>query len=303
MSLHEATWHERCLICGSSNLGALAGYDRAHLVRCRACGIVFAARIPTDAELSAYYRDYGHAWYDSPITRQRYTEVLDTLEPYRVGNRLLDLGCGAGYFLEEARSRGWEVHGTEYGGFALELARRKQLNVVRAPIDPGTYEADSFDVVTAFEVFEHVRDPMAEADLVARVLRTGGALYLTVPNFDSIGRRMLGPRWTVIDYPEHLCYFTPRTIGSWLGRFGFVAESVTSTGITVARIRDIRGTPCDDVAPHCYRNEGLRATIERWRLLRMAKSAANAGLSWFGAGDTLKARFRLAATPGQTPRR
>src|SRR5436305_4997576 len=114
--------------------------------------MVFAARIPTDAELAAYYENYGHAWHDSPITRRRYADVLDSLEPYRDRNRLLDMGCGAGYFLEEARSRGWEVHGTEYSRWALELTQRKRLNVVQAPIGLGIYDPDSFDVVTAFEV-------------------------------------------------------------------------------------------------------------------------------------------------------
>src|SRR4051794_18103421 len=142
------TWHERCVICSSSRLDVLVGYEHAHLMRCRGCGMVFAARIPTDTELAAHYRDYGHAWHDSPITRRRYAEVLDSLEPYRIHNRLLDVGCGAGYFLEEARRRDWEVHGTEYSGLALELTHAKGLDVVPAPLGRGTCEPHSFDVVT-----------------------------------------------------------------------------------------------------------------------------------------------------------
>lgn len=294
----HASWHDRCLICGGSSLGALTGYEREHLVRCRACGMVFSARMPTDAELTARYRDYGHAWRDYPITRRRYAAILNTLEPSRVENRLLDFGCGAGYFLEEARNRGWEVHGTEYSEFALELARSKQLNVVPAPIDWGTYAPGSFDVVTAFEVFEHVRDPMAEAEGIAHVLRDGGTLYLTTPNFDALSRRLLGPRWSVIAYPEHLSYFSPRTIRSWLGRFGFIAESVTSTGVSVAQLRDIRGARCGGTS-YAATDEQLRETIEDSRLLQLAKAAANTALSGLGAGDTLKAWFRLAAAPGR----
>jgi 2-polyprenyl-3-methyl-5-hydroxy-6-metoxy-1,4-benzoquinol methylase len=299
MSHSEASWHERCLICGSSTLGALRDYDRAHLVRCRACGMVFAARIPTEAELTVHYGDYGHAWYDSPITRRRYAEVLDSLEPYRMGNRLLDVGCGAGYFLEEARSRGWEVHGTEYSGFALELARTKHLNVVPAPIDVRTYEPGSFDVVTAFEVFEHVRDPMHEAALAARVLRPGGLLYCTTPNFNSLSRRTLGPRWSVIAYPEHLWYFTPTTISAWLHRSGFVTQTVVTSGVSVSRLRSAthescrHGVPEQVASPPSYPgdDERLRRVIERSRLLRLSTAAVNRGLSALGAGDTIKGRF------------
>ena len=264
--------------------------------------MVFAARVPTDAELAAHYRDYGHAWHDSPITRKRYAGVLDSLEPYRDHNRLLDVGCGAGYFLEEARNRGWEVHGTEYSAFALEVTHGKGLNVVQAPIGLETYDPDSFDVVTAFEVFEHVRDPVAEAKVVAHVLRAGGGLYLTVPNFDALSRRLLGPRWNVIGYPEHLSYFTPRTIRSWLQALGFVGESVGSSGISVARLRDGRAARSTEPTGHGSSDEQLRATIERSPLLTSAKVVLNAGLSACAAGDTIKARFRLDALRGESAR-
>ena len=279
----------------------LVGYERAHLVHCHECGMVFAARIPADAELADYYGEYGHAWHDSPITRKRYAAVLDSLEPYRHRNRLLDVGCGAGYFLEEARTRGWEVHGTEYSRFALDLAQDKGLNVVQAPLGLGSYDPDFFDVVTAFEVFEHVSDPMAEAEVVAHVLRDGGALYLTVPNFDALSRRLLGPRWSVIDYPEHLCYFTSKTIRSWLRRVGFVAESVASTGISLSRRHDVGASSPTGSAP-CG-EEQLRETIERSQLLTAAKAVVNAGLSGVSAGDTIKARFQLRKVRDQGARR
>jgi len=265
--------------------------------------MVFAARIPTDAELAAHYRDYGHAWHDSLITRKRYSEVLDSLEPFRDRNRLLDVGCGAGYFLEEARRRGWEVHGTEYSELALEVTRRKRLPVLQAPIRLGTYDRDSFDVVTAFEVFEHLSDPMAEARVVAHVLRDGGALYLTVPNFDSLSRRILGPRWNVIDYPEHLCYFTSKTIRSSLRRVGFVPECVATTGLSVARLRDVAADRSAELAPHGSSDEQLRDAIEGSRVLTVAKALINASLSGLAAGDTIKARFRLDEVCDQRTRR
>jgi SAM-dependent methyltransferase len=256
--------------------------------------MVFAARLPSTAELEAHYGDYGHGWCDSPITRARYRELLDSFEPYRETNRLLDFGCGAGFFLEEARSRGWQTHGTEYSGWALEVTRAKGLDVAEAPISRETYDRGFFDVITAFEVFEHVRDPMAEAELLAHALRPGGLLYCTTPNFNALSRRLLGPRWNVIDYPEHLCYFTPATLRSWLGRCGFVPESVGSSGVSLSRLRDAVGTVGEGAAPHAGSDEKLRETIERSFALRCGKAVVNAGLSACDAGDTLKARFRLS---------
>jgi 2-polyprenyl-3-methyl-5-hydroxy-6-metoxy-1,4-benzoquinol methylase len=267
-------------------------YSRAYLVHCASCGLKFANRSPTETELTAHYQDYGH-WQDSPLTRQRYRELLRSFEPERRTNKLLDVGCGAGMFLEEARTGGWDVSGTEYGEGPIALARTRGLHVVQAPVTDETFTANSFDVVTAFEVFEHVRDPRHEAIVIAKVLRPGGLLYCTTPNFDSLSRRVLGPRWRIIEYPEHLWYFTACTIREWLGRFGFVAEKIWSSGVSVTHLRDSMPGPCGAVTPPTCDDEHIRRAIERFGVLRFAKVAVNAGLSALGAGDTLKARFRL----------
>jgi 2-polyprenyl-3-methyl-5-hydroxy-6-metoxy-1,4-benzoquinol methylase len=287
-----ARWHEFCPVCGHPRLEPMPRYIRAHLVRCADCGLTFSSLSPSGAELDAHYRDYGH-WRDSPITRQRYRELLETFKPYRHKNKLLDIGCGAGMFLEEARARGWGVHGTEFGEGPLALARSRGLDVVQAPIRLETFPADSFDVVTAFEVFEHVRDPSHEVAVIANVLRPGGLLYCTTPNFNSLSRRVLGPRWSIIEYPEHLWYFTARTIREWLGRFGFVAEKIWSSGVSVTRIRESLPSSMGDAAPATCEDEHVRQTIESSRLLRLAKTTVNGVLSALDAGDTLKARFRL----------
>jgi 2-polyprenyl-3-methyl-5-hydroxy-6-metoxy-1,4-benzoquinol methylase len=272
----------------------MAAYAHANLVRCTRCGLTFSGRRPTDAELDAHYRDYGHAWQDSGITRVRYRALLESFEPYRQTGRLLDVGCGAGFFLDEAVEKGWQVFGTEFSERALALARAKGHEVISAQVAGEVLEQGSFDVVTAFEVFEHVRDPLDEASLIATVTRPGGLLYCTTPNFDALSRRALGARWSVIEYPEHLWYFTPRTLRRWLGRAGFEAVSIGSSGISLARMRaavqrDGGAEPADPRA-----DERLRTTIERRPLLRLGKTWANGALSLTGLGDTLKARFRRA---------
>jgi 2-polyprenyl-3-methyl-5-hydroxy-6-metoxy-1,4-benzoquinol methylase len=297
MSTAQAQRRDSCPVCASRDLRALAGYERAHLARCRSCGMTFSNRLPTESELTAHYADYGHAWNDSPITRARYQELLESFEPYRQTSRLLDVGCGAGFFLEEARDRGWQVHGNEFSAHAIEVNRAKGLDVIHGPITLDTFEPGRFDVITAFEVFEHVADPTDQGLLLARILRPGGLLYCTTPNFNALSRRILKARWNVIDYPEHLCYYTPATIRSWLGGAGFAPESVTSTGIDISRLREGLSAPAGEAAPHESTDEELRTTIEGSSMLRLGKTAANRTLSAFGAGDTLKARFRRRALP------
>lgn len=277
-----------CAVCGSRRLRPLPAYRRAHLVRCRDCGLVFAGRDPSEEELARNYGEYSREDADSPLTRQRYRELLDGFEPYRRTGRILDMGCGIGYFLEEAERRGWEAHGTEFEPRAVEIVRGKGLRCLQAPLRAGSLEPGSFDVITAFEVVEHLREPQAEAATIAAALRPGGLFYCTTPNFGSLSRRLLRARWRVIAYPEHLSYFTPSTLRSWLARSGFAAVRLQTTGVSPADLR--RGLAADP-GPGRGSDEELRNRLEGSRALRAAKRAANAALAATRAGDTIKGRF------------
>lgn len=280
-----------CPICGSRRTPPLPAYRRAHLVRCDRCRQVFAGRRPSDEELAANYAQYPRTDFDSPITRARYRELLDGFARYRRTNRILDMGCGLGYFLEEAEAAGWEAYGSEYEPRAIEINREKGLNCLQAPIRPGDLDVDSFDVITAFEVVEHLRDPAGEATLIAELLRPGGIFYCTTPNFASVSRRVLRDRWAVIEYPEHLLYFSPATLRGWLQRFGFRPAAVTTSGLTLSRRNEVAGDPV--VAESAPDQERLRIAVESSRALRLAKASANLFLGVLGAGDTIKGHFEL----------
>ena len=281
-----------CAICGRADPAPLPRYRRAHLARCRGCGLVFAAREPSEAELAANYGGYSRADLDSPITRQRYRELLGEFEAYRRSGRILDMGCGIGFFLEEAERAGWEAYGSEFEARAIEIVRAKGLRCVRAPIATDALEPGSFDVITAFEVVEHLQDPRAEAATIARLLRPGGLFYCTTPNFGALSRWLLRDRWAVIEYPEHLTYFTPGTLRAWLGGFGFEAEKVRTTGVGLARLRGGLGR---SAAPELGSEEDLRARIEGSATLHAAKATLNGLLVATRMGDTIKGRFVLRA--------
>lgn len=282
------TAHAQCPACGHQRFKALTRYRRAHLARCSRCRQVFAARCPTDSELAANYGQYPRQDVVSPITRQRYRELLEGFASYRRTNRILDFGCGVGSFLEQAQTAGWEAHGSEFEARAVEITRSKGLRCVQAPIAPEDFEPAAFDVITAFEVLEHLRDPEQEARLIARLLRPGGLFYCTTPNFSSLSRRVLGPRWAVIEYPEHLLYFTPTSLGRWLARHGFQAVRLTTSGLTMSR-------RWEGEKPAGLDQEQVREAIESSPALRAAKRYLNALLGAARAGDTIKGYFELTA--------
>jgi SAM-dependent methyltransferase len=250
---------------------------------------VFAAQRPSDQEIARHYDGYPRTDFDSPITRQRYRELLRDFEPYRGTGRILDVGCGIGFFLEEARDAGWEALGTEYGQRPIDIARSKGLSVVDASTGPLSFDPASFDVITAFEVLEHLRDPVAEVETAARLVRPGGLFYCTTPNFDSLSRRLLRERWSVIEYPEHLNYFTVSTLSRLLERAGFRTHRVLTSGLDIARLR--RPSSSAQGSAVTASTEDLRARVEESKALRASKRMLNAALSAARAGDSLKGWF------------
>ncbi len=250
--------------------------------------MVYSERMPDAQELDALYNNYPVRTSLSTVTLARYDELLDGMEPYRQHGRLLDAGCGDGFFLDAAMKRGWKVFGTEYS--ILTVARLSRLGIAmeQGALDASHYPAAHFDVITSFEVIEHVTEPQAEVRTMVDLLRPGGLLYITTPNFNSLARRILGPRWNIITWPEHLNYYTSRSLADQVRACGARAQRITTTGISFARIsaairkRSTNGPENDD---------RLRGCIEASRVLRGLKSLVNSLLDLLRAGDTLKAYF------------
>src|ERR671923_24527 len=161
--------------------------------------------------------------------------LLDLLEPYRGGGRLLDVGCSIGLFLDLARGRGWDGVGIEFAPRALTYARDEYgLEVLDVPLEEAGFEPASFDAVGLLSVLEHTNDPRRMLADVARVLRPGGAVFVVVPNVESLACRVLHERARTFDGRNHLVYFSPATLRDCLDRSGFdvpyVATKVSSFG-------------------------------------------------------------------------
>lgn len=285
--------HSECPLCARKGHRSVPGFENHHLVACRTCGFVYCLQDPSVEELRAFYRGYPVRDVLSPVTALRFDELLDRFEPYRMNGRLIDVGCGAGLFLERAALRGWEVFGTEYGDRAVAACNARGIRIIEGPLEPSHYGDDHFDVVCSFEVIEHLAHPRPEIARMARILRPGGLLYVTTPNFNSVGRLFSGSSWSIVNYPEHLSYFTPRTLRRLAGTTGLRQQWLLTTGIHLWRLRSAlpsspvpSGNPQDDV---------MRERIESSAWLKFAKAFVNGVLNLFKVGDSMKAGFRKPA--------
>lgn len=284
--------HTDCLICNSPSLRPLEGYEEHHLVECRSCRFVFSNSIPSEEELLEYYSgDYDRTAYFSPVTEKRYNELLDSFETYKRTGRILDIGCGYGFFLETAKKRGWEVYGTEVSREACDKCEAKGIKMHYGKFETCDFEDGYFDIVVSFEVIEHLQNPQEIIKCTNRVLRSGGLLYLTTPNFNSYLRYRLKSNYDVIDYPNHLSYYTAVTLRLLVEKFGFKTLSTKTTGISITRSKTSRGESMQQYVSETSDDEMLRYKIEKRRFLRLGKQFINFWLNAFGIGVSLKGWF------------
>jgi len=222
----------RCDVCGSDAHSHLFDVNGFPVVRCRVCGLVFVGRTIGLDELIAlydesYYEDAvkpGYAGYGDAEQRKRHHDrtLLDQLESYRGPGDLLEIGCAYGYFLDEARQRGWRVRGIEPSAHAARHAReRLGLEVSERQFPDVPAEPASQDAIALWDVVEHLPNPRATLEHALVWLRPGGILALSTGNVASLTARIQGADWSLMTPPWHQFYFSRSTMGRLLADIGF----------------------------------------------------------------------------------
>jgi SAM-dependent methyltransferase len=199
------------------------GTALSDIVRCAACGHMQLEQFPPERWLAEAYASAESSDYfeEEPGQRATARQVLQALERYAGGRRLLDLGCWAGFLLDEARRRGWETVGVEPSAFASAHAReRLGLDVRTEELFSAELEPHSFDAVVLGDVIEHLPDPVAALERIAELSAPGAILLLTLPDAGSRVARLLGKRWWSV-IPTHVQYFTRHSIAALLARRGW----------------------------------------------------------------------------------
>jgi len=193
------------------------------LLQCQGCGVVFLDPLPSPEVLAQAYADMEDPSYieeEGVLRVARSTLLLVEKMLGRTG-RLLDVGCFCGTLLSEAKAKGWEVDGVEPSRWAREKARELfGLDIRHPSLKAASFPDNTFDVVTAVDVLEHFRYPQEEVQEIRRILRPGGVLYLSTPDVASLMPRILRSRWWGFR-PEHLFYFSRRSLRSFLVSLGF----------------------------------------------------------------------------------
>jgi SAM-dependent methyltransferase len=151
--------------------------------------------------------------------------------PYCGEGRLLDFGCGSGWYLAKMRELGWNVTGMDFNRqVARQVQERFGIPVLAGTLPHPEIAPASFDVISMGAVLEHVHRPHEVIGAAARALRPGGYLVVAVPNLASWGFRMFGRDWWGLQIPHHLLHFTPATLRRLLQGHGLDVQQIDVVG-------------------------------------------------------------------------
>jgi SAM-dependent methyltransferase len=285
-----------CVACGSSNAQQLGVKNELEIVCCVSCGTIYTPYSPWYTS-SYFYLGYylkPEETQTPPFVLERLHEIAADFAPYRQHNRLLDLGCGAGDLLEAARKHGWQAQGVDVAAHVVNHVRQRGFEVFEGELHEAAYPSAHFDVVTAAELLEHIFEPRALLQEVARILRPGGLFWTTTPHARGISARMLGLKWRCIWPPEHLQLFSIRGLKELLLEAGFRDVHVDTTGGNPVEIWHALGRTksapktVDQHFDRVLTSYQLNESLMKSRSRRALKSTVNSLLNLSRLGDSMK---------------
>ncbi|MFH1539359.1 MAG: class I SAM-dependent methyltransferase [bacterium] len=224
-----------CPVCGKCDSQHVFVKDGFNYVKCIKCGILYInPQLDDDALKQRYRGASSQDWWVEVLQTapqlkydtKKFRGAVKDLETHAEKGKLLDVGCSIGVFLDIARRRGWDAVGVELGRKARRVAVEKfGLAVHDKPLDELDLEPGSFDVVTLWEVLEHLQEPRKILTQCHRLMKKKGTIVILVPNANSLAVRMLRDRAATFGW-GHLWYFTPEALEKMLRDIGFVPYHV-----------------------------------------------------------------------------
>lgn len=231
-----------CTLCRAHDSEKLfEGYDRLHggpgrfaVYQCRLCGTLYLNPRPAPEDRELYYPDdyvpyasgrYLSAWQQWNLRYAVSKQVRAITSRIPDVGRALDVGCATGDFLGAIRNEGWRVQGVELNPQIAAFAQQTIGGKVFAgSLLEAAYSDHTFDLVTFWDVLEHLADPRQALVEAARITRPSGSLVLSLPNPRSLEARMFGTNWAGWDIPRHLWWFPKPALVRLLAETGWEAQ-------------------------------------------------------------------------------
>lgn len=260
----KAVYH--CPVCGSTDYEHEIEKHGIPLVRCTNCELRFHIKIPVDpndiyqaSNYTLYTKEDKKEGFDENFEyrRERFgRERIRLLEKYcgDLSNKtLLDIGCGNGYFLSVAKEVCKHCVGSELSARLREFTQEKTgVTVYDEPLED--FPERGFDIITAFDVIEHISTPVLFMQTTTNLLNPGGYVLLYTPNFDSFSIRVMRKYSSIIDGTEHIILFNHTSLEKLGERVGLEVIHMETRGLDIHSI----------IACESYLGEEVNTFLVQW---------------------------------------
>ncbi|MBI5903959.1 MAG: class I SAM-dependent methyltransferase [Deltaproteobacteria bacterium] len=223
-----------CPVCKGESFSLWAKAGPYTIETCVACGLGITSPFPSAGAIAGtneeiYTVENRIKAYLSRVDdfKKRYRRYLSNIKRFQEGGKLLDIGCNIGLFLTVAREEGFSVAGVELNRACADYARNTfGLEVFSDVVEKVGFASHGFDVVTLFDVLEHVPDIETFLSEVRRILKPGGLLVVQSPNLHSLMASLTKGEWVWLSPPDHIYHFTPSTLSRLLEANGFAVRKL-----------------------------------------------------------------------------
>lgn len=221
-----------CILCNSRDREPIIKKNQWQVYRCASCGLGFLDPRPSKKDLETLYTEkYFADQYDTgiepdtPEFKRRLSQESHRIRFFsniKQRGRVLDIGCGNGYFLAACQNRDYDVQGLDISDWAVQYATQKLgLSVKTGEINTVKLPSHSFDIITMWHFLEHTKNPLQTLLEVKNWLKKDGILVIDVPNYESTDALKNWGNWVGWQLPYHLYHFTPQTLKDLVGKCGF----------------------------------------------------------------------------------
>ena len=233
-----------CSTCNSSNYTLFYKKDYMNIVKCEECSLVYTNPIFDEEHYKKTYKSEDYQEIVRELGEESHLYRVQRFGTERIGImnkfiktketiKYLDIGCSTGFVVEAAKNKGWDAVGIDLNPSAINYGISRGLNLKNNSLDEVSFKKNTFDAISLFDVIEHLPNPQNIISKALNYLKTGGILFIYVPNWDSASRFLLGKKAHFIWPTHHLNYYNPKTITDLIQKFELEVEHLVTEGLDI----------------------------------------------------------------------
>ncbi len=270
----------------------------AYLI-CRDCKHVFVKDSLSNEEIIALYanRESHHGskekelWdYSDTKFKLFYKPILNKIGKLTEKSNLLDIGCSNGAFMNAAVKCGWDSYGIELEKKSYEVARRHGLTVYTRELHKEKFQDNFFQVITMWQVIEHLHNPYEMLKEIKRILKPGGILAISTPNIKSIAWLLLKERWNCVEPQVHLHLFQHSTLDQCAKNAGLQPKLTETLDLKPSTIKDFTAgfkAKKSNKRAASVANIANSSSKNKLKRLFLIRNMLNLPLKMFGLGEDI----------------